>query len=117
MAGTILSLLPNEIDAYDPDFNDSVTLQLLDTQYSDLFTLKGRSLAVDRRIDREANVPNIINLQVVTTDQYGLQGPVLKITVTVNDINDHAPVFEQDVYRGQITGKNNELLFIETHAY
>ncbi|ELU05647.1 hypothetical protein CAPTEDRAFT_217492 [Capitella teleta] len=101
--GHIIHLWPSNLDAFDPDFNDTVTFQLLDSQYSDFFTLNDRQLMVDRRMDRDLKIPGTVALQVGTTDQSGLSGPVLEITVTVDDINDHAPVFQKTSYKGSVT--------------
>ena len=105
--GTILPLSPLELDAYDPDYNNTLTFQLRELPFSDLFTMDGRSLVVDRRIDREAGVPGQVLVRVVVTDQTGLVGPSLDIDVTIHDVNDVAPVFDQQTYFGQVTGEKH----------
>ena len=91
--------------AYDADAGDTVTFYLKSSPHSDLFSMIGNLLSVSRRVDSEAPVPNSVTIEVVTSDSSGLAGPDLTVTLTVHDVNDHAPRFTSDIYRGTVQGQ------------
>ena len=101
--GTTLNLSPHAFDVKDQDANNSLTFQIVADPFSQYFSLTDDKVTVAQRMDTEAGFPGSVNLRVVARDMTGLEA-IATVDITVYDINDNRPVFENDRYFGKVQG-------------
>uniref|UniRef100_A0A8C9F9H4 FAT atypical cadherin 4 n=1 Tax=Pavo cristatus TaxID=9049 RepID=A0A8C9F9H4_PAVCR len=106
--GTVVALLTVS-DADSPAANGNISVSILagnEQRHFEVHSSKVPNLSlikVAAALDRE-RIP-AYNLTVAVADNYGASPPppVASLVIFVNDINDHPPVFEQSVYRVNIS--------------
>ncbi|XP_055843271.1 cadherin-23 [Episyrphus balteatus] len=93
------------LTAEDPVTQSPISnFQLVDTDDLEFFNLLQRSgeLMLKKRLDYEALTENVFEFQVKATSDDGTRSTITKVNITVENVNDNAPIFDQSSYHATL---------------
>jgi hypothetical protein len=104
--GTVIALLPNDLDAVDPE-GDPVTYAINLGPFYSYFVISndgtGDQLEINKTIDIDDGGPDVMTLEVIAKDPQGLTNKAL-IIIHILDVNDYSPIFVKPLYTDTIKG-------------
>lgn len=104
--GTVIALLPNDLDAVDPE-GDPVTYAINLGPFYSYFVISndgtGDQLEINKTIDIDDGGPDVMTLEVIAKDPQGLTNKAL-IIIHILDVNDNSPIFVKPLYTDTIKG-------------